>query len=79
MDRPKNISKFVANAMFENTVMTDLNRIEIIFVEKKRTNRWLAQQLGKVPVTVSRWCTNVSQPDLLMMNKIAITLDVDVR
>lgn len=65
MDRPKNISKFVANAMFENTVIEDLNRIEVILVEKKKTNRWLAQQLDKDPVTVSRWCTNVPQPEFL--------------
>lgn len=46
--------------MFEYTVMADLNRIEVILVKKNRTNRWLAQQLGKDPVTVSRWCTDVT-------------------
>lgn len=60
-------------------VMADLNRIKVVLVEKKRTNKWLAQQLGKDPATVSKWCTNVSQPDLLTLNKIANTLDVDVR
>ncbi|WP_417573007.1 helix-turn-helix transcriptional regulator [Phocaeicola sp.] len=59
--------------------MADLNRIKVVLVEKKRTNKWLAQQLGKDPATVSKWCTNVSQPDLLTLNKIANTLDVDVR
>ena len=60
-------------------VMADLNRIKVVLVEKKRTNKWLAQQLGKDPATVSKWCTNVSQPDLLTLNKIANALDVDVR
>lgn len=59
--------------------MEDLNRIKVVLVEKKRTNKWLAEQLGKDPATVSKWCTNVSQPDLAIWNKIAAELDVDVR
>ena len=78
MVRPKNYIKFAANAMLY-IVMADLNRIKVVLVEKKRTNKWLAQHLGKDPATVSKWCTNVSQPDLLTLNKIANTLDVDVR
>lgn len=78
MDRPKKIIKFATNAMLY-IVMADLNRIKVVLVEKKRTNKWLAQQLGKDPATVSKWCTNVSQPDLLTLNKIANALDVDVR
>lgn len=54
--------------------MADLNRIKVVLVEKKRTNKWLAQQLSKDPATVSKWCTNVSQPDLLTLNKIANAL-----
>lgn len=42
----------------------DLNRIKVILAEKKRTAKWLAQQLGREPSTVSKWCTNTSQPDL---------------
>lgn len=78
MDRPKKNIKFATNAMLY-IVMADLNRIKVVLVEKKRTNKWLAQQLGKDPATVSKWCTNVSQPDLLTLNKIANALDVDVR
>lgn len=78
MDRSKKIIKFATNAMLY-MVMADLNRIKVVLVEKKRTNKWLAQQLGKDPATVSKWCTNVSQPDLLTLNKIANALDVDVR
>ena len=44
--------------------MKDLNRIKVVLVEKKRTNKWLAEQLGKDPATISKWCTNTSQPDL---------------
>ena len=42
----------------------DINRIKVVLVEKKRTNKWLAEQLGKDPATVSKWCTNTSQPGL---------------
>nr|WP_315455412.1 helix-turn-helix transcriptional regulator [uncultured Prevotella sp.] len=59
--------------------MEDFNRIKVVLAEKKRTNKWLAEQLGKDPATVSKWCTNVSQPDLATSNRIAAELDVDVR
>lgn len=56
----------------------DLNRIKLVLVEKKRTSKWLAQEVGRDPATVSKWCTNVSQPDLQTFVKIANLLDVDV-
>ena len=59
--------------------MKDLNRIKVVLVEKKRTAKWLAEELGKNPATVSKWCTNVSQPDLYTLDKIAILLDIDKR
>lgn len=59
--------------------MKDLNRLKVVLVEKKRTNRWLAAELGKNPSTVSKWCTNVSQPDLQTLNRIAELLDIDVK
>ena len=61
----------------ENT--KDLNRLKVILAEKKRTNKWLAEQLGCNPATISKWCTNSAQPDLLMLAKIANLLDVDLR
>ena len=59
--------------------MEDLNRLKVVLVEKKRTSRWLAVELGKNPSTVSKWCTNVSQPDLQTLNRIAQLLDVDIK
>ena len=59
--------------------MEDLNRLKVVLVEKKRTSRWLASELGKNPSTVSKWCTNVSQPDLQTLNRIAELLDIDVK
>lgn len=59
--------------------MEDLNRIKVILVEKKRTSKWLADELGKNASTVSKWCTNVSQPDLQTLRKIANLLDIDVK
>jgi len=55
----------------------DLNRIKVMLPEKKRTNKWLAEQLGINPATVGKWCTNSSQPSLDMLSKIVETLDVD--
>ena len=56
----------------------DLNRLKVVLADKKRTNKWLAEQLGKDPATVSKWCTNTCQPDLGNLMKIAQLLEVDV-
>lgn len=58
--------------------MEDLNRLKVVLVEKKKTSKWLAEELGKNPSTVSKWCTNVSQPDLHTLNQIAKLLSVDI-
>lgn len=57
----------------------DINRIKVVLVEKKRTNKWLAEQLGKDPATVSKWCTNTAQPGLETLLEIARALEVDVK
>ena len=59
--------------------MKDLNRIKVVLVEKKRTNKWLAEQLGKDPATISKWCTNTSQPELATLLQVANLLEVDVK
>ena len=59
--------------------MEDVNRIKLVLVEKKRTNKWLAEQLGKDPATVSKWCTNKAQPNLETLVQIAKCLEVDVK
>ena len=59
--------------------MEDLNRIKVVLVENKRTNKWLAEELGKDPATVSKWRTNTSQPDIQTLSKIASLLGVDIR
>lgn len=59
--------------------MEDINRLKIVLVERKRTGKWLAEQLGKDPSTISKWYTNVSQPDLATLSKIAELLNVDRR
>lgn len=57
---------------------TDINRLKVVLAEKKRTNKWLCEQLGVNPSTVSKWCTNSSQPDLQTLVKIAAVLNVDL-
>ena len=59
--------------------MEDINRIKVVLVEKKRTNKWLAEQLGVNPSTVSKWCTNSSQPDLNNLLRISDLLGVDIK
>ena len=56
-----------------------INRLKIVLVEQGKTGKWLAGQLGKNEVTISRWCSNTSQPSLEMLMKIAAILNVDAR
>jgi transcriptional regulator with XRE-family HTH domain len=55
-----------------------INRIKVVLADKQKTNKWLAEQLGKDKSTISKWCTNTSQPDLESLVKVAKLLDVDV-
>ena len=59
--------------------MEDLNRLKVVLVEKKKTSKWLAGELGKNPSTVSKWCTNVSQPDLYTLKRIADKLNIGIK
>ena len=54
--------------------MKDLNRLKVVLVEQKKTGKWLAEQLGKDPSTVSKWCSNKMQPSLEMLVNIAKVL-----
>lgn len=56
----------------------DLNRLKVILAEKKKSNLWLSKELGCSPTTVSKWCTNSSQPPLEMLMKITRLLDVEL-
>jgi len=56
-----------------------LNRIKVVLVEQGRTNKWLAEKLGKNTATVSRWCTNEMQPSIETLHEIAEMLSVDIR
>ena len=58
--------------------MRDINRLKILLAEKKKTNKWLCEQLGVNPTTVSKWCTNSSQPSLEMVLKMMEVLDADI-
>lgn len=59
-------------------MMEDINRIKVVLVEKKKTSKWLSEQLRINPSTVSKWCTNTSQPDIETLIKIAKLLDVEL-
>ena len=75
-ERMKNFH-YLCNIKF--TKMEDINRIKVVLAEKKRTNKWLAEQMGVNPTTVSKWCTNSSQPDLGNLLRIADLLEVDIK
>lgn len=59
--------------------MAEINRIKIVLIEKKKSNKWLADQIGKDQSTVSKWCTNTTQPTLETLSEIAKILEVDIR
>lgn len=59
--------------------MANLNRIKVVLVEKNKTGKWLAEELGKSSTTISKWCQNNIQPDLKTLDKIAKLLKVDVK
>ena len=59
--------------------MDNLNRMKVVLVEKNKTGKWLADELGKSTCTVSKWCQNSIQPDLKTLDKIAKLLNVDVK
>lgn len=59
--------------------ITRINRLKIVLAEQNTTGKWLAEQLGKNEATISRWCSNTSQPSLEMLMKIASILNVDAR
>ena len=58
---------------------SEINRIKVVLAEKRLTNKWLAEQLGKDQATVSKWCTNSAQPTLSTLREIAQLLNVDIR
>ena len=55
-----------------------LNRIKVALAEKEKTNKWLAEQIGKDQATISKWVTNTTQPNLEMLLQIAKVLEVNV-
>ncbi len=65
--------------MANNEKMEALNRLKVVLVEKGKTSRWLAEQLGKTEHTISRWCQNKTQPSIAQLNEIANVLNVDIR
>ena len=59
--------------------MDKINRLKVVLVEKEKSGKWLADQLGKSTCTVSKWCNNITQPDLQTLNKIATILGVNIK
>lgn len=61
-----------------NMANRELNRLKVVLAEKKKTNKWLGEQLRKDKTTISKWCTNTCQPDLGSLMKISKLLEVEV-
>jgi len=75
---PKKMSTFVPIYNLLSIMDKEINRIKVVLVEKKRTNKWLAEQLGCAPTTVSKWCTNACQPPMETYLRIAKLLEVEI-
>lgn len=77
------VSKITYNFAFDikrlKFDMEKINRIKAVLAEEGKTGKWLAEQVGRDPVTVSKWCTNSSQPDLVTLTKISELLKIDRR
>lgn len=59
--------------------MEDINRIKVVLAEKKRTAKWLAEQIVRNPATVSKWCTNTTQPSMDALLDIANALGMNIQ
>ena len=55
-----------------------LNRIMVVLAEKGKPNKFLSDNLGVAPTTVSKWVTNTCQPPMETFVKIAKLLDVEL-
>ena len=73
------IAIFMLKFKILNMATKDLNRLKIVLVVKKRTGVWLSEQLGVSPVTISKWCSNITHPTLPTLDRIAKLLYVDVK
>ena len=56
-----------------------INRLKAVLAEQGKTNKWLAERLGKNETTISRWCTNEVQPSMENLIVIATLLKIDVK
>ena len=69
--------------------MQDVNRLKLVLVELKKggdrdvdnivegyPSKWLSEELGVSQSTVSKWCTNSSQPDIETLARISKLLGV---
>ena len=79
MFSPRKFAIFAPKFKTLNMEHKDLNRLKLVLVEKKKTGTWLAEQLGVTGVTVSKWCSNITQPTLPTIDRIAELLEVDPR
>lgn len=59
--------------------MERINRLKVVLAEQQKTNKWLAEQLGKDCSTISKWCTNTTQPDLQTLKRITELLEVNIQ
>ncbi|MEG1738746.1 MAG: helix-turn-helix transcriptional regulator [Odoribacter sp.] len=59
--------------------MKQINRLKVVLVEKNKSGKWLGEQLGKDPATISRWCNNHAQPSVETFIRMAEILEVDLR
>ena len=69
---------YLCHIYYQGMPREQINRLKIVLAEEQKSNKWLAEQLGKDQATISKWATNASQPDLKNLLRIAKALNVDV-
>lgn len=57
-------------------IKRSINRIRVVLAEQNKTNRWLAEQMEKSEITISRWVQNKAQPSLEQLVRVAEILSV---
>lgn len=69
---------YLCHTYYQGMPREQINRLKIVLAEEQKSNKWLAEQLGKDQATISKWVTNASQPDLKNLLRIAKALNVDI-
>lgn len=75
-DKVSSFFVIFATKFIHNMAEYSINRIRVVLAEQNKTNRWLAEQMGKSEITISRWVQNRIQPSLEQLLQVAKLLSI---